>query len=265
MTTANSEDLLTARVVLRAVLPLIRVMVTDDPKKREQFRDTTGVIQFSARNGADTLCAHIRFDKGEFTLVQEAAENPDVHFAFSSVAKMNDMFRGRPVLPSPGPLVQSAFRNFGLLVKSFGLLLGLKLLMPDAAPKTPEQARLKVKMTLYMISTALSQLNKSGDPEMVKWTTKQPERIYQWSVNGTDIACHLRVKAGQTRAGRGPYERRQPFVHMKFAGIDEALAILGNKVDLVDAMGKGMVVNDGSPEYGSRVGDFMQRIGNLLQ
>ena len=54
-------------------------------------------------------------------LVQEAAENPDVHFAFSSVAKMNDMFRGRPVLPSPGPLVQSAFRNFGLLVKSFGL------------------------------------------------------------------------------------------------------------------------------------------------
>jgi hypothetical protein len=261
---ATTEDMLTARIVLRAVLPLIKVMVEDDPKKRAQFEGVSGTVQFSARDESGPIGAHIRFDNGAYSLVQELIDKPDVDFVFSSVAKMNAMFRGKPVLPSLGPLVQSAFRNFGLLVKTFGLLLGLKLLMPDAKPKTDELKRLKVKMTLYMISTALSQLNKFGDPEMVKWTTKQPERIYQWSVNGTDIACYLKIKAGQTKAGRGAYVRRQPFVHMKFAGVDEALPILGNEVPIVEAMTKGMVVNDGSPEYGSRVGDFMQRIGNLL-
>ncbi len=260
----SSEDRLTARIVLRAVLPLIKVMVEDDPKKRAQFGGVSGTIQFSARDDDGLMGAHIRFDNGAFSLVQELIDNPDIHFTFSSVAKMNAMFRGKPVLPSLGPLVQSAFRNFGLLVKTFGLLLGLKLLMPDAKPRNTEQARLKVKMTLYMVSTALSQLNKFGDAEMVKWTTKQPERIYQWTVNGTDIACYLKIKAGQTKAGRGVYTRRQPFVHMKFAGVDAALPVLGNQVPIVDAMGKGMVVNDGSPEYGSRIGDFMQRIANLL-
>ena len=260
----SSEDRLTARIVLRAVLPLIKVMVEDDPKKRAQFEGVSGTVQFSAKDDAGPVGAHIRFDNGAFSLVQELIDNPDINFTFSSVAKMNAMFRGKPVLPSLGPLARSAFRNFGLLIKTFGLLLGLKLLMPDAKPKNPEQARLKVKMTLYMVSTALSQLNKFGDAEMVKWTTKQPERIYQWSVTGTDIACYLKIKAGQTKAGRGVYARRQPFVHMKFAGVDEALPVLGNTVPIVDAMSKGMVVNDGSPEYGSRIGDFMQRIANLL-
>ncbi len=261
---ATSEDLLTARIVLRAVLPLIKVMVEDDPKKRAQFEGLSGTIQFSARDESGPVGAHIRFDNGAFMLVHALIDKPDIHFVFSSVAKMNAMFRGKPVLPALGPLLQGAFGHFGLLVKTFGLLLGLKLLMPDAKPKTAELKRLKVKMTLYMVSTALSQLNKFGDPEMVKWTTKQPERIYQWTVTGTDIACYLKIKAGQTKAGRGMYERRQPFVHMKFAGVDEALPILGNQIPIVDAMTKGMVVNDGSPEYGSRIGDFMQRIANLL-
>ena len=74
---------------------------------------------------------------------------------------------GKPVIPSI-----KGFWKVGLLVKVLGVLMGLKILMPDAKPKTPEQGYLKVKMTLYMVSTALSQLNKAGDPDMVKWTLR---------------------------------------------------------------------------------------------
>jgi hypothetical protein len=119
-------------------------------------------------------------------------------------------------------------------------------------------------MTLYMVSTALSQMNKAGDPEMSAWTAKQPERIYQWSIDGEDIACHLKIKAGKSKAGRGVYTRRQPFVHMRFSSIENALPVLANEVDSVTAIGKGWVTNDGSPEYGGRIGDFMMRIANLL-
>jgi hypothetical protein len=135
--------------------------------------------------------------------------------------------------------------------------------MPNASPKDPKKRKLKVKMTFYMITTALSQYNKGGDPEMVKWTGKQPERIYQITVD-KDIAAYLRVKAGKTKAGRGVYAKRRPFVHMKFNGVEGAFPIVMNEVDMVTAVKKGYLSIEGSPEYGGNIGDFMVRIQNLI-
>ena len=262
---ALSDEQLTSKIVLNAVLPVIKVMVEDDPAINKAFEGVSGKVQFRAEDTDGPVGACLVFDNGAFSVEQGIIENPDLLFAFPSLKKMNDMFRGKPTaLPQIGPLLSGAFSNLGLLIKTFRILLGMKLLMPTAKPKTAEKARLKVKMTLYMVSTALSQMNKSGDPEMSAWTAKQPERIYQWSVDGTDIACHLKVKAGKSKAGRGAYTRRQPFVHMRFSSIENALPVLANEVDSVTAIGKGWVTNDGSPEYGGRIGDYMMRIANLL-
>ncbi len=259
-----AEEQLTNRIVRHAVLPVVKVMLQDDPKMASKFEGVSGIVQFVAESDNGPAGAYLKFDNGELEVVQEIADNPDVVFHFSSMKKMNDMFRGKPVLPSFGPLLKGMFGNAGLLFKTFAVLLGLKILMPTAKPKTEQQAYLKVKMTLYMVSTALSQMNKAGDPEMSAWTAKQPERIYQWSVDGEDIACHLKIKAGKTKAGRGSYARRAPFVHMRFSSVENALPVLANEVDTVTAIGKGLVTNDGSPEYGGRIGDFMMRIANLL-
>jgi len=256
---ATEQELLTSRIIFRAVLPVIKVMIEDDPKTKKKFEGVTATIQFVAHDESGPVGAHLKFTHGAFEAVPEIADKADITFRFSSVAKMNAMFAGKPVLPWI-----KGITKVGLLIKVFGVLLGMKILMPDATPKSPEQARLKVKMTLYMVSTALSQLNKAGDPDMVKWTTKQPERIYQWSVDGEDIACYLRVKAGKTKAGRGFYERRKPFVHMRFRSVDDALPVLANKIETVQAIGEGLVVNEGSPEYGGQIGDFMLRIAALV-
>ena len=261
---ATEKELLTARIFLRAALPVIKVMLQDDPKAGAKFQGVNAIIQFVAKDAAGPIGAYLKFTDGAFEVVHEIAENPDITFSFPSVARMNAMFAGKPALPSLGPLLSALASKPGLLIKVFGVLLGLKILMPNAKPKTPEQAQLKVKMTLYMVSTALSQLNKAGEPDMAKWTSKQPERIYQWSVEGAPIACYLRVKAGKTQAGRGVYTRRKPFVHMKFSSVDNALPVLANEVDTVEAIAKGLVVSDGSPEYGGKLGDFMQRIAALV-
>lgn len=260
-----AEEQLTNRIVRRAVLPVIKVMLQDEPKMGRKFEGVSGIVQFVAESDEGPVGAHLKFDKGALEVVQEIAGNPDVVFHFSSMKKMNDMFRGKPVLPSLGPLMKGLFSNPGLLFKTFSVLLGLKILMPTAKPRNEQQAYLKVKMTLYMISTALSQLNKSGDPDMHAWTAKQPMRIYQWSVAGTDIACYLKVKAGKTKAGRGVYTRRRPFVHMVFRDLDAALPVLASEIDNVQAMSQGLLENEGSPEYGGKMGDFMLRIGNMLQ
>ena len=111
-----------------------------------------------------------------------------------------------------------------------------------------------------MVSTALSKLNKSGDPDMQEWTSRQPDRIYQLSVKDTDIAVYLRVKAGKTKAGRGFYTRKRPFVHMKFSGVDGALMVLLKDVEFVEAVDKNHIQIEGSPEYAANLNDFMMRI-----
>jgi len=256
---ATERELLAARLFTHAVFPVMKVILNDDPKMKQKFSGVTANVQFRAKDPAGDIGAWLVLDKGDFRVEQGICDSPDITFSFSSVKKMNDMLAGKPVIPGI-----SGFSKFGLLVKVFSLLLSLKIMMPDARPKKMDKKALKVKLAFYMITTALSQYNKGGDPDMVKWTTKQPDRIYQITVDGTDIAAYLRVKAGKSKAGRGVYTRKRPFIHMKFHEIDGALAVLLRDVEFVEGVAKGFVTIEGAPEYAAQLNDFMQRIQAML-
>ncbi len=255
---ATETELIAARIFLRAVFPVMKVVLADVPKIGKKFEGVTAKIQFVAKDAAGDVGAYLDFNNGELEIVQEICNDPDITFGFNSVSKMNAMLAGKPVIPRI-----KGFMRLGLLIKIFALLMSLKILMPNARPKKFDKKRLKIKMTIYMITTALSQYNKGGDPEMVKWTSKQPERIYQMSVTNEDIAAYFRVKAGKSKAGRGFYKKRRPFVHMKFNGIDGAMPVILNDVDMVTAIKNGYLSVEGSPEYGRDIGDFMMRIQDL--
>jgi hypothetical protein len=255
---ATEKELMAARIFLNAVLPVIKVLLEEDPKIRKRFAGVTARVQFVAKDPAGDVGACLVFDHGEFQVEPGVAETADITFSFGRVASMNALFAGKPALPKIKGLLK-----VGLLAKVMTLLLALKLLMPNNRPQDPEKKRLKVKMTFYMITTALSQFNKGGDPDMVKWTASQPERIYQITVSD-DIAAYLRVKAGNTKAGRGKYTKRRPFVHMKFNGVDGAMPVVLNDVDMVTAVKEGFLTVDGPPEYGRDIGIFMMRIQELI-
>jgi hypothetical protein len=53
-------------------------------------------------------------------------------------------------------------------------------------------------------------------------------------------------------------------VHIRFAGVDDALPILLNDIEFVQAVGRNLVTIEGSPEYGANLNDFMQRIQALV-
>jgi hypothetical protein len=256
---ATERELLAARMFMRAVFPVMKVILQDDPKMRKKFSDVAATVQFVARDAGGPVGAWLVFDNGGFMVEQGICLDPDITFSFGSVKKMNDMLAGKPVVPGIRGLAK-----IGLLIKVMSLLLALKIMMPNARPKDAAKKRLKVKLAFYMITTALSQFNKGGDPDMLTWTGKQPDRIYQITVDGEDIAAYLRVKAGKTMAGRGVYARKRPFVHMRFHGVDGALAVLLRDVEFVEGVAKGKVSIEGSPEYGAQVNDFMQRIQSML-
>ncbi|HDP79592.1 MAG TPA: hypothetical protein ENN21_01975 [Spirochaetes bacterium] len=257
---AENRDKMAALLVLQALFPLLKVVMGDNRKIKSKFEGVKGKVQFIARDSDGDIGACLVFDNGKLEVVHGVIENPDITFEFANIKRMVKMLGGKPAL-----FRLRGIRNIGLLLKLLALLMNLTLLMPAAKPKDPEKKRLKVKLSIYMMAAALSKYNKLGDPEINAWTEKQPERIYQFSVSGEeDIAAYLRVKAGKTQAGPGLYSRRKPFVHMKFRGVDEALPILVNDINMVKAVEQGYLALEGSPEYSRDIGNFLIRIQGLV-
>ncbi len=257
---ADDRTRITTRIILNAILPVMKVVVSDDPRMKKRFDKVSARVQFAALDNGKPHGAALVFEDGALSIEQGMAGPADITFSFPTLEKFNAFLCGKTVIPKIRGML-----HLRLLFKVVMLLLAMKLMLPSARPKDPAKKRLKVKMVIYMITTALSQYNKGGDPEMTAWTGKQPDRIYQMSVAGEDdIAAWVRIKAGKSKAGRGLYTRRRPFVHIRFSSVDGALPVLLNDVEFVAAVGQNRVSVEGSPEYGAQLNDFMQRIQALL-
>ncbi|NLH50731.1 MAG: hypothetical protein GX444_19320 [Myxococcales bacterium] len=251
-----TPDEIQARLFLRAALPLTKVVREDEKWIRLLTKKLTGVVQFEVKD-TDTA-AHLVFAEDTLEVVQGRHEKPTVAFVFKDLKSLNDFFAGRLALPA----VKGLYR-LDVIVRVVPLLLSLKILMPDADPKDPAKRALKVKLLLYMVTTAMSQLNKAGDPEMTDMTKISPDRIFQFAVkNGP--AAYLRMKAGKTKSGRGIYTRRRPFVLFEFPDFDAAYQVLTAKVQMVEAVSKGYLHLEGAMEYQKEIGLQMQRVEEIL-
>ncbi|MEN6473377.1 MAG: hypothetical protein ABFD81_05125 [Syntrophaceae bacterium] len=252
--------MLTNRIILRSIMPLFKVLYEADktPIKKLLAR-FDGVIQLYVK-GTETG-AYLEFKDGLLDVIQGLHPRPDITLPFKHAEGMNAMFTGG--VPVFGGFPKGLWK-LPLLVKLIMLFLGLLLLMPNVNPKDPEKRLLKVTLIMYMVTNALSQLNKGGDEDMQFWTSKQPDRIYQMSVEPGGPAAYLRVKGGKTKAGRGYYARKAPFVHMQFNGLDGAYKVLAEGKDTLRATIDGDVKLVGSPEYAGTMGSFMVRIQDML-
>lgn len=260
---ATPKDIMTAKLFLNAVFPVMQVLLDDDPKIRSAFQDVVATVQFGAKDGSSLLACHLIFDHGQVSVVQGPADLPDLCLTFSTIAKMNTLLCGGLALPA----IKGA-RHIGLLISFLSLLMGMMLMSPKQRPKDPSKQHLKVKMSLYMITRALSQYNKLGNQDMHEFCLRQPDRIYQFTVEEGDdpvsIACYLRVKAGKTKSGHGVYSRRTPFVHFRFLSVQGALAVLLKDIEFVKAVELGYVETIGSPEYSCYLNDYMTILQAML-
>jgi hypothetical protein len=258
---ANLDEM-QARLFLRAALPLTKVVREEVTWIRKLTKNLTAVVQFEVKD-AD-FAAHLIFANDALDVKQGRHEKPTIRFVFRELKLFNDFFAGRmPPQLAYLLLDSTGLYRLDIVPRILPLLLSLKILMPDADPKEPEKRALKVKLLLYMVTTALSQLNKAGDPEMSEMVKLSPDRIYQYQVeNGP--AAYLRMKAGKSKSGRGVYTRRRPFVLFKFPDMEGAYQVLTSKVPMVDAVAKRYLVLEGAMEYQKEIGLHMQRVEELL-
>ena len=90
-------------------------------------------------------------------------------------------------------------------------------------PAAEAERELVVKLYFYLLSSGISQLNKAGHPDVARWVAASPDRVYAWSVEGKpELSAYLRLKAGNSRAARGVYERSKPFFTMSFDSTESA-------------------------------------------
>ena len=259
---ADKNDIMVARLFFTAAFPTIQVLLDDDPALHEKFAHYDKTFQFGARNGKELLCCSIHVSDGKIEVTDGSAEKPDLTLTFRSVSGMNKLLRGG--LSVPG------IKGNAVLLKDFlPLLLGLKIMTKDNdLLKSGNEKYLKVKMSLYMITRALSKYNKLGDPDFSEFCQRQPERVYQFRVDDGEekdvIACYFRVDQGKSKSGHGIYERRSPFCLFHFFTIDGALKVLGKEVEFVEGAEQGYVETVGSPEYACYLNDYMAIIQGML-
>ncbi len=248
-----------ATLLMKAALPLTKVLVEEKPEIAWIYKKWNKAIQFCV-DGDDDLCCHIAFVDGEISFSEKPHPAPDIEFLFKDAASFVALMTGKPALPK----IRGIIRSFPTLIGFLPLMLGLTLLMPNKLPKDPKGRALKVKLLLYFISVALSKLNKAGGEDMRRFTKNMPDRIFQWSVEPDGPAVYLRIKHGRTKAGKGLYTRRRPFVHMRFTSMDSAFEVLTGQIDNVEAMKIGKLIVEGSPEHGKEISGIMKNIESMI-
>ncbi len=97
---ATPKDVMTAKLFLNAVFPVMQVLLDDDPKLHAAFQNVTAVVQFGAKEGDSLLACHLLFDCGQVTVAQGPADQPDLTLDVSNHSKMNALLRGGLALPS---------------------------------------------------------------------------------------------------------------------------------------------------------------------
>ncbi len=265
-----SEVVLTNKIFLSAVLPLVKVIANDVPSLAKKFEGMNAVFQVSALDPdaeGGKVGTYFEVVDGEWTVKNDQVhENPDVDLEFKTLEAMNSFFKGK-IGPATLPKMKGVFKKTKVFMALFMTLLKMSsLLTAKSAPDKEEDKVLMVKCFFYLLSAGISQLNKQGHEAIHDWTSKSPDRVYAWAVDGhPEVSAYLRVKAGKSRSGRGVYKRAMPFFTMRFDSLDSALGILLSTDDMLDSTKKGKLIMDGAPEFGAQIGEYMLTVAAYAQ
>ena len=251
-------------VFFKAAIPLLKVIANDVPSLGNKLKGKSFVFQMSALDEGEKYGTHFVIENGEWTVVLSIHEKPDIELEFPNIDHFVKFMAGKTMKL---PRLKGMFKNFGTFVTIMRLLLKMAgLLQAKDLPKKEEDRVLLVKLFFYLLSNGISQLNKAGHPEIKEWAMKSPDRVYAFAVNNyPEISAWVRVKAGNSKAGRGEYTRCKPFFRMRFDTIEHALDILMERADMIAYTAESKLIMDGAPEFGGQLGQFMMIIGGYAK
>ena len=262
------DDLYAARIFFNSALPLLRVVVESRAEIAKKFKGKSFVFQVSAlypRAKGGKMATHFVVEDGQFTVkVSEVHHAPDIELEFSDLHKFILFFSGRG---KPLPKMKGVVKHAGTFIALLqALLVMANLLQAADAPEKPADQVLLVKLYFYLLPNGISQLNKAGHEKIHAWALESPDRAYAFAVTGYPaLNSYLRVKEGNSKAGRGEYPRCKPFLTLRFDSPRHALDILMSKADMIDYISKQYLTVEGAPEFAALIGDFLFVVGDYAK
>lgn len=264
----TQNDLYASKIFFNSAIPLLRVIIEDKSELSAKFKGKNFVFQISAlydKAEGGKMATYLTCEDGKFTChVSEVHPSPDIELCFSDLHKFIDFFTGRKM---PMPKLKGVFSHLGTFIPLLkGLLTMSKLLGAENAPADPKDQELTVKLYFYLLSNGISQLNKMGHEKIHSWALSSPDRAYAFAVTGyPELQSYIRVKEGNSKAGRGEYPRCKPFLTLRFDSPMHALDILMGKGDMIEYIAAGYLTVEGAPEFAGIVGEFMFAVGGYAK
>lgn len=255
----------TNKVFMAGALPLLQIIATEVPEIAKKFKSVDAIYQVSVMvNVQDKEAVHFIVENGEWTCKLGeyfGQKKIDAELEFSSMEKMNEFFKGKMTL-----LPNMKIKSFSKFTKFMAVFLKLTSLLGIKEPPEDEQLCLFLcKLYFYLLSSGISQLNEMGHPDIHDWTLKSPDRVYRWAVeNHPECTAYLRIKEGESHAGRGEDKHSKPFFCMKFDTAQHALMSLLGIGDMLQMTKDNQLIMEGAPECGAMIGDYMMLVGELV-
>lgn len=146
-----NETVLTNKIFLNAVLPLVKVIATDVPSLAKKFEHMHAVFQVSAldpESPAGKVATHFTVNNGEWRVcADKVATNAFVDLEFKSLEAMNAFFKGK-IAPSTLPKMKGAVRYPKVFAALLATLLKMSaLLSAKEAPENEDDKHLMVKFS----------------------------------------------------------------------------------------------------------------------
>lgn len=255
MTYARPNPAVLSRLYLSAVLPCLTDLSAQDPAARDILGDLDASIVLRIAGGPAVT---LRLRAGHVIWENGSAPAPSVILVFFNDRHLNAFFSGSTWAV---PLLAWGGWRVGLLARFSKLAKRLEAVLDgDAAVlATPDGRRLHARLSLIAAGLALRPL-ANGDEAARKTLRSLPPGLAAFSIEGDQGATiWFDHGSADNAAGWGEPPRR-PDVHVTFADMTIAYAVMRDEIDTPAAIGCGQIKVEGLVPLADGLGVVMERL-----
>jgi putative sterol carrier protein len=250
-----SKELTTARIFLKAVLPLFEELPKGDEAAKKAIKGLNGVITFRAPQG---LAAQVEMKDGTITVTQGRDKKSSITLYLPTVTMLNNLFKNKGfALPLPiwgiwNLKLVNAFTKLGDRLNYY--------MTPDPKkPLKPGETKLAATLLLFAASLGAAVV---GQDEEDKVKAKIPNGIAQFDIKG-EPSVYIEKRKADFRAEKGRPSDYNMF--MSFRDYDIAYDMFVGKLDFMAAIPMGDITLSGSLPMADQFSQLMLKVGEYTQ
>jgi hypothetical protein len=252
-----SKATILANLHLHAVLPRLQDLVRLDDKARSIASQMNLSVRFRVLNGPSVV---IDIRNGVVSSSGDPKAGAQLGLLFASCDQLNNMFMEKPAVPIPYKRLHklAQMNNFTRLTKIL-----TRYLRPSRSDlDDPDFKKKHVEMAFLTGLAGSAQIAKH-DPKMEHTVRLLPHGSLQFSIL-PDGPFAWAVVDQDKNITSGPGKIDNPTADLEINGINVALDLLADRLDLFAAVGKGDIRASGLLPLGDELNALLDRVGKFL-